>query len=272
MKVKEDSEKAGLKFNIQKTKIMTSHPITFMAKRWGNSETLFSWALKSLQMVTAAMKLKDAFSWKKSYDIPRQCIQKQRHHFVDTGLYSQSCGFSSSHAQICELDCSHKAGWAPKNWCFQTVVLEKTLESPLDSREIKPVNPKGDESYSLEGLMLKLKLQYFDHLMRRANSLEKTRMWGRWRGAGKEEAVRERDGWMASLTQWTWVWANSGWCEGQGSLVCCRPWGYKESDSTQGLNNEKFFPFSALKNAVSLPGGLLGFWWEKQVIQTAPPQ
>ena len=62
MKVKEDSEKAGLKFNIQKTKIMTSHPITFMAKRWGNSETLFSWALKSLQMVTAAMKLKDSCS------------------------------------------------------------------------------------------------------------------------------------------------------------------------------------------------------------------
>ena len=66
IKVKEESEKAGLKFNIQKTKIMTSHPITFMAKRWGNSETLFSWALKSLQMVTAAMKLKDAFSWKKA--------------------------------------------------------------------------------------------------------------------------------------------------------------------------------------------------------------
>ena len=97
MKVKQDSEKAGLKFNIQKTKIMTSHPITFMAKRWGNSETLFSWALKSLQMVTAAMKLKDAFSWKKSYDKPREHIKKQRHHFTNKGPHSQSYGFSSSH-------------------------------------------------------------------------------------------------------------------------------------------------------------------------------
>ena len=153
-------------------------------------------------------------------------------------------------------------------WCWRRLLRVPCTARRSNQSILKEISPE----YSLEGLMLKLKLQYFDHLMRRANSLEKTRMWGRWRGAGKEEAVRERDGWMASLTQWTWVWANSGWCEGQGSLVCCRPWGYKESDSTQGLNNEKFFPFSALKNAVSLPGGLLGFWWEKQVIQTAPPQ
>ena len=134
MKVKEDSEKAGLKFNIQKTKIMTSHPITFMAKRWGNSETLFSWALKSLQMVTAAMKLKDAFSWKKSYDKPRQHIKKQRHHFANKDLYGQSYGFSSSPIWMWELD--NKKGWALKNWCLRTVVLE----SPLDSKEIKLVN------------------------------------------------------------------------------------------------------------------------------------
>ena len=100
MNVKEESEKAGLKFNIQKTKIMTSHPITFMAKRWGNSETLFSWALKSLQMVTAAMKLKDAFSWKKSYDKPREHIKKQRHHFTNKGPHSQSYGFSTCHEQM----------------------------------------------------------------------------------------------------------------------------------------------------------------------------
>ena len=100
MKVKEDSEKAGLKFNIQKTKIMTSHPITFMAKRWGNSETLFSWAPKSLWMVTAAMKLKDAFSWKKSYDKPREHIKKQRHHFTNKGPHSQSYGFSTCHEQM----------------------------------------------------------------------------------------------------------------------------------------------------------------------------
>ena len=80
--------------------------------------------------------------WKKSYDQPRQCIQKQKHHFANKGPYSQSYGFSSSHVQMWELD--HKEGWALKNWCFWSVVLEKTLESPLDNKEIKPVNPKGN--------------------------------------------------------------------------------------------------------------------------------
>ena len=76
--------------------------------------------------------------------------------------------FPSSHVQMWELD--NIAGLVPKNWCFRTVVLEKTLESPLDWKEIKPVNPKGNKfQYSLEGLMLKLKLQYFGHLMQRAD-------------------------------------------------------------------------------------------------------
>ena len=69
-------------------------------------------------------------------------VLKSRHHFADIGLFNQSYGFSSSHAWMWELD--HKEGWAPKNWCFQTVLLEKTLESPLDSK-IKPVNPKGNQ-------------------------------------------------------------------------------------------------------------------------------
>ena len=93
-------------------------------------------------MVTAAMKLKDA--WKKSYAKLGQCIQKQRHHFADKDPYSQSYGFSSSHVQMWEVD--HKEVWAPKNWCFQFVVLEKTLESPLNSEEIKSVNPKENQS------------------------------------------------------------------------------------------------------------------------------
>ena len=80
--------------------------------------------------------------WKKSYDKPTQCIEKQRHYFANKGLSSQSYGFSSSHVWMWELD--HKEGWALKNWCFWTVVLEKTLESPL---EIKPVNPKGNQSW-----------------------------------------------------------------------------------------------------------------------------
>ena len=83
--------------------------------------------------------------WKESYDTPRQCVKKQRHYFADKGPYSQSYGFSSSHVWMYELD--HKEGWVPKNWCFQTVVLEKTLESLLDSKEIKPANPKGNQPW-----------------------------------------------------------------------------------------------------------------------------
>ena len=110
---------------------------------------LFSWASQSLQMVTAAMKLKDAYSWKNSYDKLRQCIKKQRHYFADKGPYSQSYGFSSSQVQIRELD--HKEGWMLKNWCFWTVVMKKTLESLLDCKEIQPVNPKWNQSWIFIG-------------------------------------------------------------------------------------------------------------------------
>ena len=95
---------------------------------------------------------------------PRWHIQKQRHYFANKGPSSQGYGFSSSHIWMWELDCEES--WAPKNWCFWTVVLEKTLESPLDCKEIQPVHPKEiSPGCSLEGLMLKPKLQYFGHLM-----------------------------------------------------------------------------------------------------------
>ena len=87
--------------------------------------------------------------WKKSYDQPRQHIKKQKHHFANKGPYSQSNGFSSSHVRMWELD--HKEGWAPKNRCFLTVVLEKTLESPMDCRETKSVNHKGNQSWIFIG-------------------------------------------------------------------------------------------------------------------------
>ena len=85
----------------------------------------------------------------KSYDKPRLCSKKQKHHFTNKDLYSQSCDFSSSHVQTLELD--HKEGWVLKNLCFQIVVLEETLESPLDSKEIKPVNPKRNQSWIFIG-------------------------------------------------------------------------------------------------------------------------
>ena len=123
----------------------------------------------------------------KSYDQPRQHIEKQGHYFVNKGPSSQGYGFSSGHVWMWELD--YKECWVPKNWWFWTVVLEKTLESPWTARRsnqsiLKEISP----GCSLEGMMPKLKLQYFGHLMQRADSFEKTLM------LGKIEGMRRR-GW-----------------------------------------------------------------------------
>ena len=120
-----------------------------MGKKWKQVTHLFSWAPKSLWTVTAAMKLKDACSLEGKLWSNRQHIQKQRHYFANKGLSSQSCGFSSNRVWMCELD--YKESWVLKNWCFWTVVLEKTLESPLDCKEIQLVHPKGNQSWIFIG-------------------------------------------------------------------------------------------------------------------------
>ena len=133
----------------------------------------------------------------KLYDQPRQHIKKQGHHFADKDPYSQSYGFSRSQILMWKLD--QKEGWAPKNRCFWTVVLEKTLESPLDCKEIQPVVRKQiNPEYSLEGLLLKLKLRYFGHLMGRADSLEKALMLGKIEGRRRRGWQRTR--WLDSIT------------------------------------------------------------------------
>ena len=114
-----------------------------MGRQWKQWLTLFFWAPKSLQMVTAAMKLAELTPWKESYDQPRQHIQKQRHYFAHKGPSSQGYGLSSGHVWMWELDC--KESWAPQKWCFWTVVLD-SWES-LDCKEIQPVHPKGDQSW-----------------------------------------------------------------------------------------------------------------------------
>ena len=118
-----------------------------MGKQWKQWQTLFPFASKSLQIATAAMKLKDAYSLE-CYDQLKQHIRKQRHYFADKGPSSQSYGFSSSHVWLWELD--NKENWVLKNWCFWTVVLGKTLESPLDCK-IKPINPKENQSWIFIG-------------------------------------------------------------------------------------------------------------------------
>ena len=173
------------------------------------------------------MKLKDA-PWKKSYEKPRQHIKKQKHHFADKGLYSQSSGFPTSHVPMWELH--HKEGWAPQNWCFQTVVLEKTLESPLDSKEIKPVNPKGNQPWIVIGRTgTETEAPILWPPDTKSQLIEKRRRWC-WERlrAGREGGDRGWGGWMASPTQWTRVWAIPG-DNGQGSLECCCPWGRKET-------------------------------------------
>ena len=119
-----------------------------MANRWGgngNSERLDFLGLQHSWKCWYSHEIKTPASWKESYDQPRLHIKKQRHYFPDKCPYSQSYGFSSSHIWMYEL--YHKEGWELKNWCFWTVVLEKTPEILLDSKEIKPVNPKGNQSW-----------------------------------------------------------------------------------------------------------------------------
>ena len=161
------------------------------------------------------MKLKDVSFLEENLWKPRHHIKKQRHYFANKGLSSQSYGFSSSHIQMSELD--HKESWVPKNWCFWTVVLVKTLESALDCKQMKPVNPqKISPKYSLDAL---------DSEYRSSNTLatwckESTHLIRPWCSeslkAGGAEDDWGWDGWMASPTQWTWVWrsSNSWWWTG----------------------------------------------------------
>ena len=119
-----------------------------MWKQWKQWQILFFWVPISIQMVTAAMKLKDTCSLEEKHDQPRQHIKKQRHYFADKGPSSQNCGFSSSHVWMWELE--YKESWALKNWRFWTV-LEKTFKSPWDCKEIKPVNLKVNQSWIFIG-------------------------------------------------------------------------------------------------------------------------
>ena len=156
MKVKEESEKVDLKLNIQKTKIIVSG----LSTSWQidgetiETERLYFWGSRITTDGDCSHEIKRClFLGRKDKtnldSILRQHIKKQRHYFSNKCLSSQSCGFSISHVWMWEL--GYNESWAPKNWCFWTMVLEKTLESPLDCKEIQPVHPKGNQSWIFIG-------------------------------------------------------------------------------------------------------------------------
>ena len=165
----------------------------------------------------------------------RQHIKKQRHYFANKGPSSQSYGFSSSHVWMWELD--YQESWAPKNWCFWTDLLEKTLESPLDCKEIQSVNPKGNQSWIFIG--------------RTDAEAETPMLWPpdakNWLIGKDPDAEKdwrwEEKGTTEDETVWWHHWLDGhefeqavGVGDGQGSLTCCSPRGCKESDMTERLN------------------------------------
>ena len=173
--------------------------------------------------------------WKKSYDQPRQHTKKQRHYFANKGPSSQSYGFSKGHVWIWELD--YKEGWGLKNWWFWTVVLEKTLEPPLDCKEIQPVHPKGNKSWIFIG---KTDAEAETPILwspdvknwhkRKDADVGKDWMWEE-KGTTENEMV----GWHHWLNGHEFEQAR-GVVDEQGSLVCCTSWGHKELDMTERRN------------------------------------
>ena len=182
MKVKEERGKSWLKAQHSKNEDHGIWSHNFMANRWGNNgnnDRLYFLGLQNhCRWWLQPWNEKMLAPWKKIYDKPRQWIKKQRRHFVDKGLSSQSYSFSNNHVWMWDLD--HKEGWVPKHWWFELWCWKKLLKIPWTAGRsnqliLKEINPE----YSLGGLMLKLKLQYFGHLMWRANWLEKTVMLGK---------------------------------------------------------------------------------------------
>ena len=147
----------------------------------------------------------------------QQHIKKQRHYFANKGPSSQGYGFSSGHVWMWQLDC--KESWVLKNWCFWTVVLEKTLESPLECKEIQPVHPKGNQSWVFTGrtdVKVETPILWPPEEL---TPLKRPWCWERLRAGEGDD--RGWDGWMVSLTQWTCIWVNSGswWWTGRTGVL-----------------------------------------------------
>ena len=198
MKVKEESEKAGLKLNIQKTEIISSSPITLQLIDGEIMETVrdfiflgsksTAWWLQPWRMLAP---------WKKSYDQPRQHIKKERHYFAHKGVYSQIYGFSSSHVWMWDWIIKKAEHWktdAFELWHWRRLLRVAWTARRSNQSILKEISPE----YSLEVLMMKMKLQYFGHLVRRAKSLKKTLMLAKIEGGRRSGWQRMR--WLDDIT------------------------------------------------------------------------
>ena len=210
-----------------------------MANRWrnnGNIERLhFLWLQNHCRWWLQPWNLRTLAPLKKSYDQTRQHIKKQSYYFANKGLSSQGYGFSSGHVWMWELDCEE--GWLPKNWCFWTVVLEKTLESPLACKEIQPVHSEGDQPWDFFGrndAKAEAPVLWPPHakswLM--GKDSDAGRDWGQKEKGMTEDEMAGWHHWLdACESEWT-----PGVGDGQGGLACCDSWGRKESDTTERVN------------------------------------
>ena len=212
-------------FNIQKTKFMASGPITSWEIDGETLETGADFILGGSKITAdgdCSHEIKRRLLLGRKVLTNLDSILKSRYYFANRGLSSQGYGFSSGHVWMWELD--YKESWASKNWCFWTVVLEKTLESPLDCKEIQSVHPKGDQSWVLierTDAEPKTPILWPPHV-KELTHLKRPWCWEGLRARGEgDDRGWGWDGWMASLTQWTWVWVNSGswWWTGRPSVL-----------------------------------------------------
>ena len=188
-----------------------------MAKRWGkngNSNRLIFLGSKITAECDCSHEIKRRLLFGRKAMTNLDSISKSR-DIANKGLSSQSYGFSNSHVWMWELD--SKESWVVKNWCFWTVVLQKTLKSPLDSKEIQPVHPKGNESWIFNGRW-SWNSNTVATWCEGLTHLKRPWCWERLK-AGGERDNRGLDCWIASLTQWTWVWASSRWRTGKPGML-----------------------------------------------------